>query len=501
MMAESRSGSSRPQTGEELRALYEFTDAIYHARSVEAVYASALDAITRTLGCDRASILLFDDAGVMQFVAWRGLSDRYRTRLAGHTPWQPGDLEPPPIFVPDIRDTDEPDWIKEEIGAEGIVSLGFVPLTLEGRVIGKFMTYYAQRKDFDDHTRTLAITIARQLGFSIGRSRAESSREAALAQLRQSEARFREMTEQVPVMIWMSDQRGHCQHLNKVARDFWGVAGDSLDGFDYSATIHPEDLDHVLTQMGQAVTLNQPVVLRGRYANVAGDWRTLQTEARPRFACDGNFLGMIGVNVDVTEEESIARQRELMLAELNHRVKNTLAVVQAIAHQTFRSDRSSPAVTTFVGRLGVLAKAHNILSRVNWEDTPMQELAREVLSSGPANRNAVQLDGPALVLPPKQALAIALALHELQTNALKYGALSVDGGTVSLNWRLGPEARLDLVWTENGGPRVTPPDRRGFGTMMIEQGLAADLGGSAQLEFRPEGLVCRIEASCERVLS
>lgn len=501
-MAELQSGTAYPaQTGEELRALYEFTDAIYHARSVEAVYDSALDVITRTLGCDRASILLFDEAGVMQFVAWRGLSERYRTRLAGHSPWKSGDPDPPPIFVSDIRDSSEPDWIKQEISSEGIVGLGFVPLTLEGRVIGKFMTYYGQRQPFDGHTRTLAITIGRHLGFSIGRARAEASRETALADLRQSEERFRQMTEQVPVMIWMSDERGHCEHLNKVARDFWGVAEDGLDRFDWTGTIHPEDIEHVMTQMGSAVTLNRSVVLRGRYANVAGDWRMLQTEARPRFACNGRFLGMIGVNVDVTEQESIARQRELMLAELNHRVKNTLSVVQAIAHQTFRTESGSAPVTTFVGRLGVLAKAHNILSQVNWESTPMLELAREVLTSGLTNRRAITLDGPEVLLPPKQALAIALALHELQTNALKYGALSVDTGTVRLHWTLAPDARLEILWTEGGGPEVAPPTRRGFGTMMIEQGLAADLDGSAKLDFRPEGLVCRIEASCERAQS
>ncbi|MES2813383.1 MAG: GAF domain-containing protein, partial [Pseudomonadota bacterium] len=121
-------------TEDDLRALYEFTDAIYHARSADDIYASALEVITRTLHCDRASILLFDDAGIMQFVAWRGLSDEYRTKLAGHTPWKPGDQDPPPIFVEDIAETAEPDWIKQVISGEGIVSLGFVPITLEGKV-------------------------------------------------------------------------------------------------------------------------------------------------------------------------------------------------------------------------------------------------------------------------------------------------------------------------------------------------------------------------------
>lgn len=484
-------------TGDDLQALYEFTDAVYHARSVDDVYSSALDVITRTLRCERASILLFDDDGVMQFVAWRGLSDRYRTKLAGHTPWRPGDQDPPPIFVPDIADTDEPGWIKDEIRGEGIVSLGFVPLTLEGRVIGKFMTYYTQKQTFAPHSKTLAVTIARQLGFSIGRARAEASREAALSELKLSEARFRQMTEEAPIMIWMSNPQGHCEQLNQLARKFWGVADDGLDKFDYSATIHPEDRAAVLAQMGEAIAKGDPIRLRGRYSNWKGEWRLLQTEARPRYARDGSFLGMVGVNVDITEQESTARQRELLLGELNHRVKNTLAVVQAIAQQTFKAERDLPAVATFLGRLKVLARAHDILSGVRWESAPLQELAREVLAGLPANRGQIRIEGPAFLLPPKQALAIALALHELQTNALKYGALSVEGGTVSLLWTPSPAGRLEIIWQERGGPAVSPPKRRGFGTLMLEQGLVSELNGEARLDFQPDGLVCRIDASCE----
>lgn len=484
-------------TRDDLRALYEFTDAVYHARSVDDIYSSALDVITRTLRCERASILLFDDDGIMQFVAWRGLSDRYRTRLAGHTPWRPGDQDPPPIFVQDIAETDEPGWIKDEIRSEGIVSLGFVPLTQEGRVIGKFMTYYGRKQTFAAHSRTLAVTIARQLGFSIGRARAEAARAAALSDLKLSEARFRQMTEEAPIMIWMSNAQGHCEQLNQLARDFWGVADDGLDTFDYSATIHPDDREAVLTQMGEAIAKREPVRLRGRYANAKGEWRLLQTEARPRYARDGSLLGMVGVNVDITEQESIARQRELMLAELNHRVKNTLAVVQAIAQQTFKADQAVPAVGTFLGRLKVLSRAHDILSGVRWESAPLQELAMEVLAGVPASRGQIRIEGPAFLLPPKQALAIALALHELQTNALKYGALSVDGGTVSLLWTPSPAGRLEIIWQERGGPAVAPPTRRGFGTLMLEQGLVSELNGEARLDFQSDGLVCRIDASCE----
>lgn len=484
----------------DLEALHAFTDAIHHAGSTEEIYEAALDAIMRTMGCDKASILLFDGAGRMQFVAWRGLSDRYRRKLSGHSPWTPTDIDPPPIFVPDLRETDEPDWIREEILREGIVGLGFVPLTVDGQVIGKFMTYHAAPTTFDHRSRLLAVTIARQLGFSIGRARADASRAAALAELKLSEGRFRQMTEEAPIMIWMSDPAGKCEQLNKLARDFWGVAEDGLDGFDWSATIHPDDMERVLATMGGAIARNEAVMLRGRYADRHGDWRVLQTRARPRYAGDGQFLGMVGVNVDITEQERAARQRELMMAELNHRVKNTLAVVQAIAQQTFRSERRTAAVATFLGRLKVLAKAHDILSRVAWESASLRGLAREVLAGAQAERGGIGIHGPDVLLPPKQALAVAIALHELQTNAIKYGALSVDGGRVSLEWRAVGATGLRMRWAESGGPPVTRPRRRGFGTLMLEQGLVSELDGRTVLDFRSEGLVCEIEARLDGAL-
>lgn len=144
-MQRQRSGASSRVLGtseaSEIRALYSLTDRLYRAATIEDVYEAALDAITDTLGCGRASILLFDGRGVMQFVAWRGLSDGYRGALAGHSPWKPGDRDPEPILVSDILDSDEPAWIKETIAGEGIRGLGFVPIVVQGAVVGKFMTY------------------------------------------------------------------------------------------------------------------------------------------------------------------------------------------------------------------------------------------------------------------------------------------------------------------------------------------------------------------------
>ena len=135
---------------------------------------------------DRASVLLFDEGGTIQFVAWRGLSEHYRCTLAGHSPWTPEDTNPAPIFVKDIDETDEPDWVKATIKAEGIRALAFIPLVSRGRTIGKFMSYFPDVHEFHELEVELAVTIARQLGFGIERARADEERQRGIDELGES---------------------------------------------------------------------------------------------------------------------------------------------------------------------------------------------------------------------------------------------------------------------------------------------------------------------------
>ena len=479
----------------EVSALYRLTDRLYRARSQSEVYDAALDAIFGTLSCTRASVLLFDEAGIMQFVAWRGLSDDYRTRLAGHSPWKMGERDPQPIFVPDIDATDEPDWIKAVIRHEGIRALAFIPLVADGEVVGKFMTYYPEPRDFAGSEIEMAVTIARQVGFSLERARADARRRTAVHELRESEERFRLMSENAPVMIWMSDRNGHCLHLNRALREFWGVSEEGIADFSWEQTTHPDDIGNVVSQMMAAIAARQPCTIVGRFRSVAGDeYRVLQTQAQPRLSSSGEFLGMIGVNIDISERQRADAQRELLLAELNHRVKNTLAVVQAMAHQTFRSAGvAREPRQAFESRLMALAAAHNLLTESNWESAALSDIARDTLQAGGLYKGRVDAAGPRVLLPPREALAIAMVLHELATNAVKYGALSNDKGQVHLAWMRGDGPVLILRWSESGGPPVAKPERRGFGSVLLERSLTEDLGGKVAIDYRAEGLRCEIE--------
>jgi PAS domain S-box-containing protein len=205
---------------------------------------------------------------------------------------------------------------------------------------------------------------------------------------------------------------------------------------------------------------------------------------------------------DVTERfETQRKMREaeehlrLMVLELNHRVKNNLATVQAIAIQTLRgTETPAEAREAFLRRIMALAAAHDILTHEQWDGAGVAEIAEGVLGALDANQR-VTLQGPALRLSPKAALSLSMAFHELGTNALKYGALSRPGGEVRLEWRTrGDPAMLEVDWSERGGPPVAAPRTRGFGSRLLEHGLAAELSGEVRMMFEPDGLRCAIRA-------
>jgi len=735
--------------------LFRLTDRLYRATSKYEVFDAALEAICDALGCTSASILQFDDEQVMRFVAWRGLSHDYRNAVDGHSPWKAGQRGVSPIYVADILQTEEPAWLKDVILTEGIRSLAFVPIEAHGQVIGKFMSYFGSPHSWDERENEIAVTIARQVGFAVERWRAEEARLVAERELRLSEERFRLMSEDAPVMIWTSDSNGHCRHLNRLLREFWGVRESEISRFRWDDTIHPEDAPHVGATMAQALASRSPVGLKARYRKAGNGYRILQTEARPNYAPDGTFMGMIGVNLDVTEKEdaeralresegrfrhmadampqlvwtadgqgrvdywnsrvseyvggwmgtrgdfdwtalifpddleetrqaweralktgqpyqaahrllmrdgsarwhlsratpisdqgevqrwfgtatdihdlrqaeerlrrSVQRQliaveaaglgvfewdiatdgaiwenrrmydifgvapdepspgkaeftqfylhpddaplleeslrkadqqdqsfrlvsrilrksdrelrwlevsgrfefdpsgmpvrllgvaaditerkqleehQQLLINELNHRVKNTLSVVQSLAKQTFKG--GDPAsLAALDGRLKALGQVHNLLAERSWEKASLAEVAQRCISFQGADQLRIHMEGPEIQLTARQALTMAMVLHELNTNACKYGALSQMTGAVNLSWEHSCD-QLIITWAEEGGPPCQPPTKRGFGSMLIEQAARADLQATVERDFRPQGLVCRIAIPEQRVIS
>jgi len=194
----------------------------------------------------------------------------------------------------------------------------------------------------------------------------------------------------------------------------------------------------------------------------------------------------------------IEEQLRLSNGELAHRLKNILSVVQAVTLQTLRQADDVRAARTAIGdRLAAIGKATDLLSAASWESAGLEQLARSTLSAHCANCHQIHIVGPDLVIPPQQSMALALALHELATNATKYGALGVDGGRVELHWQIDEQARpprFRLEWREHGGPPVTAPARTGFGTTLIDRSLKSYFRGTVRLDYAPEGFRFELDA-------
>lgn len=215
----------------------------------------------------------------------------------------------------------------------------------------------------------------------------------------------------------------------------------------------------------------------------------------------GILLMLVGVAFALRMASAIARGetlQALLVEELNHRVKNTLAVLQAIASQTFRS-ASKAERETFDGRLGALARAHDLLSQEKWVGAGVHEVITRVLEPySVLGTPRISITGPRLPLTPPRAVMMSMILHEIATNAAKYGALSNESGKIAIDWKPLPdssEPKLQMTWVESGGPRVSAPTRKGFGSKLIERGARDQLGGSATADFLPAGVVYTIECA------
>jgi two-component sensor histidine kinase len=213
----------------------------------------------------------------------------------------------------------------------------------------------------------------------------------------------------------------------------------------------------------------------------------------------GEPAGVVAIVVETSQRVLAERHLELVANELNHRVKNNLAMIQAIAAQTFRnSDTLAEAQGSLSARISALAQANDLLVGERWVGVSLSGAIEQAIHPHANAPQRYSLDGPELQLSPKTALSLSLAVHELATNATKYGAWSSAHGKVGVTWEKyvtkENSERLRIEWRERDGPQVTLPKKRGFGSRLIERGLAAEMGGEVKLFFEPEGLACVIDA-------
>ncbi|MEE1654578.1 sensor histidine kinase [Microvirga sp. CF3062] len=225
--------------------------------------------------------------------------------------------------------------------------------------------------------------------------------------------------------------------------------------------------------------------------------RRRQYEARARL--EDLHRGEERLRAALDKEKRAAEHQRLLIDELNHRVKNTLATVQSISAQTLRTaDTKEDAQDALERRLLALSRAHDVLTRESWDGADLVEVIEKALEPYQIpGENRLHITGPHVRVTPRMSLALAMAMHELATNAVKYGALANKTGTIEVAWSVRngtAPPRLALRWTEAGGPPVIPPRRRGFGSRLIERTLANDLDGQVEIAFAPTGVVCTVDA-------
>ena len=261
----------------------------------------------------------------------------------------------------------------------------------------------------------------------------------------------------------------------------------------------PEDQPQMLDQIKAAIRERKVLKLEHRVRGPGGRVGWVSSRAIPVLDSSGEIIEWFGTATDITERRRTEQHLQLVVNELNHRVRNNLAMIQGIASQTFRNSSDlRQAELNFSARVAALAAANNLLVGDKGVAVSLAGVLDQAVRPHCPESARFRFVGPHTRLSAKTALAFSLAMHELATNALKYGAWAGETGRVDVTWRLlGPlrrKERLHMEWRETGGPAVTPPQRRGFGSRLIERGLAAEMGGTATLHFEPQGLICVIDA-------
>ncbi|MFL5280501.1 MAG: sensor histidine kinase [Rhodopila sp.] len=320
--------------------------------------------------------------------------------------------------------------------------------------------------------------------------------------LRDSQVLLRTVIETAPGPTYAKDLQGRMMLANHHTLTILDKSWSAVDGrTDREFLDDTAQAEAVMANDRRIMESGQPATVEEAIGHEYGHGRIWLSTKTPMRDLDDWVTGLVGVSVEITELKRVEDRLRLMVNELNHRVKNTLATVQAIASQTLR--RTDPEVRlTLEARLRALAAAHDVLTQENWEGASLHDVIDGVLAPhGGAAQAQFEITGPPLRLQPRAAVALSMGLHELTTNALKYGALSSAAGMVAIRWmiRPGDQPQLRIDWIERGGPPVTAPATRGFGTRLLERGLAQDLAGAVQLAFAPEGFVCSIDAPLAEV--
>jgi PAS domain S-box-containing protein len=337
-----------------------------------------------------------------------------------------------------------------------------------------------------------------QLGFvKVLRDRTEQHE--GQRELEASERRFRLLATHVPQLVFRSLGSGSRTWGSPQWINFTGLSESQSLGTGWLDAIHPDDQEETLAAWGRASETGKYTIVHRILRASDGMFRWHQTEAGPIDPADPQGSDWVGTSTDIDDVRSLQDRQAVLLAELQHRTRNLLGVAQSVSRQTLRTSRSLDEFgRQFEGRLQALSRVQSLLSRTSSERVDLRSLVElEIRAHAGEANSRVSIEGPQIEIPAISAQALNLAVHELATNALKYGALAHEDGRLSVSWTLEEtvESHVTLVWRERGVHIATPPKRKGYGSELIERALPYQLHASTSLAFDPDGVICTIRTS------
>ena len=371
----------------------------------------------------------------------------------------------------------------------------------KGERVGQFFT---ERLHKDGHLLQVSVTVSpvrNAEGTIIGASKIARDAGPYLRdqeRLRQSEERFRMMADNISQLAWIAEADGDINWYNQRWYDYTGTTFDEMRGWGWKSVHDPDHVERVVARFQHSLTTTEEwediFPLRG----ADGEYRWFLSRAKPIFDDKGNIACWFGTNTDITEQREQSEQIRLLLMEVNHRAKNMLGTVQALARQSARGG-AGDFVDRFEKRVRSLSLNQDILVRREWKEVPMRELVDAQRSFVENSHGEMEIDGPEVCVAPGAAEVLGMALHELATNAIKYGALSVETGTVTISWDVDQEGHLLLEWKETGGPPVEKPERQGFGTTLIRDIPQRHFAEELELDYRSEGVVWKVRCAPDAI--
>lgn len=319
--------------------------------------------------------------------------------------------------------------------------------------------------------------------------------------LRESQQRLAATYEHAGIGIAEVDAAGHLLRVNEACCTISGYSRAELVGMAFHQLTHPEDRPQEIELYRQQTDGHlDNYAMEKRYICKNGVLRWIAIHSSAVRATDGAFLYAVRILRDITARKQAQERQQMLMGELNHRIKNILATVQSIAYQTIRRTTDPQHFyEKFQGRLMALGKAHSLLTRSQWKGANLRDIIEEqALPFREGKGERILLSGDAVELSPDQAVVLGMVFHELLTNAVKHGSLSGLAGCVRIEWRLRDDLLpgqtwLQLHWHESDGAIIQPPHHLGFGSVFIERSVRDQLNGNVRMDYQPSGLVCLLE--------